>query len=423
MKPTSILLSLAVVSALSTTLQASDFESRLAATENRLASLEQQNSLEDRLRINGFMTFAMERSSVDFRDDGAFGGPNDLTYRGTGTRWDTRRLNRAGIQFNARIDDRTEAVLQLLARGDAENDYNVDAQWAYIAHDLTPNLTARAGRLVLPFYLHAQYFQAGYAYPWIELPAEVYGLIPKETHEGVDLIWRINTGQINHSVNVFWGSMDVSTSTGVYEVRNQTGMNVRSSWNNWSSFLGYTFSDVSLDLSVVDLSALGLSPSLAAWSPEDAYAYFATAGIQYDNGSLLVMAETTQLGIHTVEDWFPKTPSRYLTVGYRVGKWLPHVTWAQTEARGKNCPNPLVSEACFLYADQATRQKSWTFGTRYELTSGVALKAETSHYYDFTTDSVITSGYFTPADPTVALNTAPTNKRPAVYRLAVEAVF
>jgi hypothetical protein len=421
MKPTRT--AAAVLFAVSGSVWAETLEERLDRAESRLASLETQNRQEERITINGFLSFGMERTSSDITDKGTVLGTSDLTYRGTGSRWDTRRLSRAGLQFNARIDEDTEAVVQLLARGDTENDYNVDAQWAYIAHDLTPNLTARAGRLVLPFYLHAQYFQAGYAYPWIELPAEVYGLIPKETHEGVDLVWRANTGQINHSINLFWGSMDVRTDAGVYEVRNQTGLNVRSHWQNWSSFIGYTFSDVSLDLSETDLSPLGLSPSLAAWSLDDAYAYFATAGIQYDNGSLLVMAETTQLGINTFEGWFPKTPSRYLTLGYRFGKLMPHVTWAQTDASGKNCPNALASEACFLYADQAYRQKSWTFGARYELTSGVALKAETTHYYDFSSSKVKTSGYFEPADPDVPFNAAPSSDKPAVYRLAVEAVF
>ncbi|PKM21715.1 MAG: hypothetical protein CVV10_07945 [Gammaproteobacteria bacterium HGW-Gammaproteobacteria-14] len=387
----------------------------MALAESRLASLEQQNSLEDRVRINGFISFAMERTSNNVKN--ASGDP--LNYRGVDDSWDTRRLSRAGVQFNARIDDRTEAVVQLLARGDAANDYNVDAQWAYIAYDINPDLTARAGRLVLPFYLHSQYFQAGYAYPWIELPAEVYGRIPKETHEGIDLVWRTGTGPVSHNVNLFWGSMDVEGINGVYEVRNQTGLNIRSQWQNWTSFIGYTFSDVSLPLP--DQSGAGFY-DFSPLSLDEAYAYFATAGIQYDNGRLLVMAETTQLGINSEENWFPKTPSRYLTVGYRFGQWMPHLTWAQSEARGKNCPQTLASAACVLYSDVGYRQKSWTLGTRYELTPGVALKAEASRYYDFSNDSINTSGYFeNPALP--LLIDPPVNDNPLVFRIAVEAVF
>jgi len=150
--------------------------------------------------------------------------------------------------------------------------------------------------------------------------------------------------------------------------------------------------------------------------------YFATAGIQYDNGRLLVMAETTQLGINSEENWFPKTPSRYLTVGYRLGQWMPHLTWAQSEARGKNCPQALASAACVLYSDVGYRQKSWTLGTRYELTPGVALKAEASRYYDFGNDSISTSGYFeNPSLP--LLIDPPVNDNPLVFRVAVEAVF
>jgi len=393
-------------------------EQRLAAAEERLASLETRKSEAPKVAINGFITFAMEKSSLV--EDAA---GNDLSYLGSvdNEGWNLNRLTRAGLQFNSKISDKAEAVVQLLGR--ASDDFNVDVQWAYVGYDLTPGLTARAGRFVLPFYLHSQYTQVGYAYPWIELPSEQYSVIPLDTMEGIDLTWQTRTGNISHSINVFWGGMQVDDTTNgtTFDVQNQHGINVRSEWGNWSGWYSFSNSEVTLDLSTVPP---GLFTSL---SMDKRYAYFTGLGVQYDNGSLFAMAERGRLNLSTPFDWFPQTDSGYVTVGYRHGKWTPHLTWAmidhgdtsEVDASGVPIPPANVDASFVLFSSYAQRQKSWTLGTRYDLTPGVALKAEATHMYDFGDDDFRTQGLFSGA---VGSGT-PDKGEPWVYRLAVESVF
>jgi len=395
---------------------------RLAQTEARLASLEQQNSVEQRIRINGFLRFAMEQSN-DIKDAAG----NDLLYRGAvdDDSWNNRRLTRAGLQVNARISDDAEAVVQLLSR--ASEDFNVTAQWAYLAYDISPSVKLRAGRLVLPFYLHSQYLNVGYAYPWIELPTEIYGAIPVDTMEGLDATWTVNTGPVSHSINVFWGSMQVDVGSGlVFDVNNQHGLNVRSSMGNFSTWVGYTSSQVNLDLSLAFSSNIDVLPLIASgmvepsyYSLDKDYAHYASIGVQYDNGSLLMMAETTELKITSPDNWFPTQPAGYVMAGYRFGKVMPHLTWAFVNARGAGKVSDSFAPFGFsqgLFNDYADRQKSWTLGARYDVTSGIALKAEATRFYDFSNDRVNTSGTFNGGG-------APDKANPMVFRLAVDAVF
>ncbi|MFN3714384.1 MAG: hypothetical protein ACK4SX_12065 [Alcanivoracaceae bacterium] len=386
-------------------------EERLALTEGRLASLEQQNSIEDRITVNGFIRFAMERTN-DIKDSNG----DDLVYRGSvnAENWDSRRLSRAGVQINARISDQAEAVVQLLGR--ASDDYDVEAQWAYLAYNLNPDLKLRAGRLVLPFYLHSQYLNVGYAYPWVELPTEIYGAIPIDTMEGVDATWTFQTGLINHNLNVFFGSMQVDVGGVLFNINNQHGVNLRSSYNNFTTWISYTSSQVSLDLT--DSAPAPLPPSaFDPFSLDDAYAHYTGVGIQYDNGSLLLMAEATELKIAAPGNWFPTQPASYITAGYRFGKLMPHLTWAQLNARGQN--RVVGPFAGILFDSYADRQKSWTLGARYDVTSGIAIKAEASRYYDFGSGSLDTQGVFNGPSG----SGAPANANPAVFRLAIDAVF
>lgn len=379
---------------------AETLEERLAAAESRLASLEQQNSVAERITVNGFIRFAME-TQTNIKDAAG----NQLSYRGDleADTWDNKRLSRAGLQLNARISDEAEAVVQLLARG--SDDFAAEAQWAYLAYNVRPDVTVRAGRLVLPFYLHSQYLNVGYAYPWVELPTEIYGAIPVDTMEGIDATWNLNTGSINHKLNVYWGSMEVDSGDLVFEVDHQRGINLRSNLGNWSSWLSYTSSLVSLDLSAV----------APPFSLDRAYAHYTGAGLQYDNGSLVVMGEITELKISAPANWFPTQPAGYVMAGYRLGKLMPHITWAYVDAEDSADVGPGAQTFYDSYAD---RQKSWTLGARYELATGIALKAEASHYYDFSNDKVATQGVFGPDGAG-----APDNSNPMVFRLAVDAVF
>ena len=399
--------------AASVPLSAQTLEERLEIAESRLASLEQQSTVADRISVNGFIRFAME-SQNNIKDAAG----NDLAYRGSvvADEWDNRRLSRAGVQFNARISDDAEAVVQLLSRG--TDDFDVEAQWAYIGYNLRPDLKIRAGRIVLPFYLHSQYLNVGYAYPWVELPTEIYGAIPIDTMEGLDANWTFNTGDINHNLNVYWGSMAVDADGLLFDINHQRGANLRSSFGNFTTWLSYTSSEVTLDLSG-DIPP-ALPGTFAPYSLDRSYAHYTGAGLQYDNGALVMMGEWTELKIDSPDHWFPTQPAGYVMAGYRFGKLMPHVTWAFVDAQGFTSVTTPLGQA--LYSDYADRQKSWTLGARYELTTGIALKAEASRYYDFGNDGVATQGVFNGVDDTIATG-APDNSHPLVFRLAVDAVF
>lgn len=371
-----------VLSAMSATALAEiTLEERLSEAEQRLATLEQQSagdeSLEERVKINGFLTFAMERASGS---RSASGERLVFSENVKSDEWNMNSLTRAGIQFTGEINDKTEAVVQLLGR--ADEDFDAGVQWAYISYELSPGLKTRAGRLVLPFYLHSQYTQVGYAYNWVALPEEMYSVIPLDTHEGVDLTWDFATGPVSNSLNVFWGGMDVPSNGLLFEVRDQYGANIRSNVGNWTTWYSFTNSRVSVDLSPLSPDP-AFTPGFAALNMDEHYAYFTGVGLQYDNGSLFAMGEMGRLDLSTPNHWFPRVESAYVSVGYRIGKFTPQVTWATIDHSDFDEVDTSNPVAIPMFDSFAYSQKSWTFTTRYDLSPGVALKAELTSNYDF----------------------------------------
>ncbi|WP_035230486.1 hypothetical protein [Alcanivorax nanhaiticus] len=383
----------------------SDVEQRLKAYEQRLEQLEQQQlegalDEEERITINGFLSAGMSIADAPTET-------GDATYiDGSGDKWSHDSLTRAGVQFNAKINDKAQAVVQLFASG--EEDFDAEIQWAYLDYALTDTVSAKAGRIVAPFYMHSQYVDVGYAYPWVTPPAEVYLLAPVKTMEGMELAWSFATGPVYHRVSGFWGSSTVDAGARAgnaqFQADDISGVNLTSRWSDWTFRAAY--SGAALSVPQDDLAAVGTPPTL---SIDDVYTYFAGVGLQYDDGSWFFSSEMARVSF---SNWYPTSESGYVSVGKYLGKWMPLVTWSAIypKALDDELPQQLND---FL----AERQKSWTAGLRYSLTESVALKGEYSYYYDFADEEVTTTGFF------VTDGTPLKEDNPTVVRLSVDLVF
>lgn len=362
--------------------QEQDLEARLDAQEERIRQLESERYQTSRrelpVRVSGFINAGAQSTNL---------GKDGPTYLGTDNEVRYSNFTSAGLQFDATLSDKVGGTVQLLSEG-TEN-FATEAEWAYLSYEFTPSLKGRAGRIVAPFYMHSQYFHVGYAYPWIEPPAEVYQTAPVRTYEGVDLTWQFSTGDIAHAFNVYHGSTAVDSAIGAtditYSLHNLVGANLTSTLGNVTTWLGYSSADVDLDLSAVDPDGPGgfLAGALTPYSLENDHGYFGSVGFQYDNGNLAIMGEHIELGIDT--DWFPTTEADYVLLGYRFGNWMPHVTWAQTEDRGYEQIEGSAAEVGLqraLYDTVKAHQKSWTFGVRGDVATNLAVKLEVSEYYD-----------------------------------------
>jgi hypothetical protein len=136
---------------------------------------------------------------------------------------------------------------------------------------------------------------------------------------------------------------------------------------NLNTWLSYRVSDYSVSI----------TGPFSALSTENTHTYFSSVGFEYDNGNFMLMGENAQVSIAT--DWFPTTQSSYLTAGYYIGDWMPHITWARAEDDGYDDTS---GNNRILYNQSKVHQKSWTFGVRGDVASNLALKAEVTRYYD-----------------------------------------
>lgn len=354
----------------------------------------------DGVRINGFLTAAATQTDADSSYNTEL-ADSDLKFNG--------RDNRLGIQLSADVNERVEITAQLLARAVPDN-YNVTADWAFVSYAVHDQLKIRAGKVKLPTFLTSDYIEVGYAYPWVRPPQEVYALNPITSMSGVDLLYTPVFGDVTLLIQPYYGN---STGSGFV-----TGMQAD------IGFGGTIDAGTPVEFDAKDLAGINLAVQTDIYTIRAGYlqtkvssdfnsglidedkARFMSLGFTMDWNDVVVYAEWASRDQDDgAELGFPDQEAWYATVGYRMGSWLPTLTYAELKAGN---PDQAIVEAYSL------EQTSTSLGLRYELGLGAALKFEALYVKPENGNYGLFDGPVTSDDP---------SGEAMVYSLALDVIF
>lgn len=268
----------------------------------------------------------------------------------------------AGIQFDYKLDDKLNAVVQLQTEG--KDEYQLNTPWAFLRYKLTPTTTVRAGRMVSPLYLYADSIDVGYTYPWVRPPVEMYSTASPH-FTGVDLIQNFTVGSTNNSVQILFGDSDGSVSGISVKSDYTVGLFATFNYDAWTFRAGENFSD---NLSINNLKQYA-----------DTIGYL-SASLRYDNGALLWLTEARRIDTgKKIELLLPHSDGFYTTLGYQIDKFLPYATVAKAYTTDEVAGATQYS------------QQSIGLGLRYNLTDKVVIKGEATKYDHFNGSAGVTT--------------------------------
>ncbi len=286
-----------------------------------------------------------------------------------------------GLQITSDISGDMKAVAQLLAAGSDDN-YAMDVEWAYLDYALSDNFSLRGGKVKQPVFLISDYFEVGYAYPWIRPPQEVYRNNPINTIVGMEALYQINFSNMSITLQPYLGSnSEAVPGTGgavTFNAENFVGMAFMANTRSFTFQMSYMQTDVETVSQTV--------PTAVA----DGNANLASIGLSWDINNFVgyteyVTRDITDGAVNSMEMLFPDQDAYYLTLGYRMGKYLPHITVASSESAPSTNPG----------ANPGVNQDSITLGLRYELNDSAALKMEYQQIDPITGESGLFAGAVT----------------------------
>ena len=334
------------------------------------------------IQFDGFMTAgAAMIVDIDDADKGNIyiGGLGD---RGISEDLSFERDTRFGLQISSDVTENMSVVAQLLGRGDRGN-FNAIIEWAYIDYEFHETTSVHVGKIKQPVYLVNDYVEVGYAYPWIRPPQEVYLLNnPLNTVNGIELLLQFSVGPGTLSFQPYLGSNreDIPNAQGAFfEAENIYGMDIKYSGRGYavhaSNFQCEVKTTGGFTTDANNPFGQPLNVDLNGKGDCDVTA----AGFNLDMANIVVYAEWTQrTTTDTLSRPFGDTEGYYATIGYRFGKFLPHITFASIEGEASTVQPGAITEpisgASFNFPIQI--QTSITAGLRYEVNDSAALKFE-----------------------------------------------
>ncbi|MFY0642165.1 MAG: hypothetical protein JXR16_14025 [Bermanella sp.] len=286
---------------------------------------------DNKLRINGFASFGLVQSDNE-----------DAYHRGITDEANFRRYTKAGIQMTFNIDDSTSVITQLVSKG--ENDFDTKADWLYLKHSFGNGLSAKVGRLRKPNYMLSEFFDVGYAMPWTQPPVEVYGVLEDSANfEAVDLTYDFEIGDWSAYTQVQYGRSQTETAIS----KDLIAFNFSMNNGNLTLRAGYSQADADL-IAGTDLAAtvtavngaLALTDKTAEQINGAQKGVFYGLAAMYDDGNLVIMGEFNSLTVDTI---FPDQDGYYLMGGYRIGQWMPYLTFAHAETTDDDTRDATVS--------------------------------------------------------------------------------
>lgn len=345
--------------------------------------------------FNGFGTLGMVHSD---EDQATF--VSDITVpKGAGHKneWSAEVDSRLGLQLTANLAPQWSSFLQVIVEQDYNGDYTPAIEWANVKFDITPELSLRAGRVVLPTFMNSEYRKVGYAIPWVRPPQEVYRTVPVSNIDGIDAAYRFRFDDFTNTLQATYGQTDKTfpfdDGTGGWskgEAQAREGLTISNTLERGGASFFAAYSQFSLTIDefnpLFDIYRMFGPEGIALanrYDLDDKRFEMLTLGASYDAGDWFLMGEWTQMESRSL---FADNRGWYVTGGYRFGTLTPYLTYAQQRTHN-NDSNPGLSQPyteeldAFLASilSSQPRQESLSVGVRWDFTRSMALKAQYDH--------------------------------------------
>ncbi len=301
--------------------------------------------------LSGFGTAGVAHSNNDQADfvSSVF-RPNGAGHtRRTSMDVDTK----LGVQVSARPTDKITAVVQLIAQQRYDNSYLPTVEWANVSYQITPDWSARIGRVVWPLFLRSDSINVGYSNYGIRGSAELAAEMPNTFSDGVDTTYRFKFGSAIDNVTLLYGNsgvdypghskLTVSDIVGVSNV--------------------YETDALTLHLAYMQMKYLFEYPG---GSPDKVKLPMYTAGFSYDPGAWFVTGDF----LHAPDPYYGRMRAFSFGGGYHFGLFTPYAAYSEFKQ---------VTVGSIGGSAPRDKQSTTTVGLRWDFRRSFDLKLQYDH--------------------------------------------
>lgn len=406
-------------------------------------------SPDGQFRLSGFGTLGASRSSTN---DALF------NYPGQGGGADKKAsLNpdsKIALQGTYKFTPSLSATAQLMMKYDAEGEYVPNPEWVFAKWQPASGLSLRAGRMGAPFFMVSDFRDVGYANTTVRPNLDVYGQVPVSYFDGADAACQMDVGSVTVTSTLWAGNAKSDFASALRrngaavpptEVRidNAVGLNVLAELSSgYALRVGHMQGKLTTKSALAQQLIDGVSPALGAGgataaaarsvidavTTDDTRATFSGIGLTVDRDNVVAAAEFTKRKVK--KGYIADTTGWYVLGGYRIGAFLPYVSFSKLKVDDPNAAMPagasgfgapVVAGVQGILNTQKISQRTTSVGVRWDVMRNVALKAQ----YDRVSKPANSNGLFLVADPATASGQSFLNNKKDVnvFTVSMDFVF
>lgn len=342
-------------------------------------------------RLQGFGSLGLVRASSDGADF-----VRDLSQPdGSRGRWTAKVDSLLGLQASYRIDDRWEAVAQVVSRYRYDGSFGPGLDWAFLKFDPASSLSLRGGRLGLEFYMQADSRLVGYSYLPVRLPVEYFAALPLYFIDGGDATLTVAGGEGLVRFKAYYGlageKFPVADRAWDFSGSQVSGGYVDYMWGAWQWRLSYAQLRFENDFPVNELrGGLQATGFASAATAADALsvvgkrAHYYSFGAVYDKGPL--QAQLMLSRVRHESSILEDVVAGYGLLGYRFTSLTPYVGYSFAKSSAKNLATGLPDAdprfavlndgAAAAMRQSRVDQNSVFIGVRWDIRPNTALKIQ-----------------------------------------------
>lgn len=295
--------------------------------------------------------------------------------------WSLKPGSKLGLQGTAIFSPQFSATGQVVSRGARKGQVNLE--WIYGNYYIDDKLTLQFGRKRLPLFYYSETQDVGLTYPWAHLPPGQYGW-EIVNYNGANLLYREKWGSWSSSMNLFAGS-ETRRDNPYQKIYN--GRNTRTD-SKWSRIFG---ADLALMRDWFEVRAAYIQSDIQDRfeDPESAPPYLFSPkakqriyalSFSIDHPRWVIRNEYLYTDRKQVGDEFY---SSLFGVGYRMGKFLPMVTFNRYRERlTPGYANPAIADPAGIDPLAYEGFSTLAFSLRYDLTPTSAIKLQLDRWLD-----------------------------------------
>jgi hypothetical protein len=320
------------------------------------------------------------------------------------------------LQAVAEVSQKVSFTGQILSKGftfDNRSPYEPELNWLFASYEVTEALRARAGRLRTPLFLFSESLDAGFSYPWVRPPVNMYAnfLEPFDNYDGIDITWFTQWGQHETEFGFFAGTTEEDYRGRDINVHKTFALTAQTQVDAFKLRYCYNWNRISIFNPVVEPAADGyrffaallnqpIYDEIANNAQLDAQVLqYHALGLQWERDGWQIIAEKFQT-VSPEKQFSFDNAGWYVSVARQIQDVMPYVTIGEYGSGPDHHIRKLVAstynvtpegwvtpldalrtQTLTTLENMTISQSSIAMGLRYEITSQSALKFEAEYFH------------------------------------------